>query len=122
MALFESKKKNTASKDDGSKEKKPQTKSPAGRSSYGVLKHPRITEKATFVSEENNVYTFDVAVRANKAEIIKSVKDIYGVVPVKVNIVSIPGKRVFLRGKSGKKAAGKKAYVYLKDGDKIEFA
>jgi ribosomal protein L23 len=35
-------------------------------------------------------------------------------------MVNIPKKNVFVRGKWGTKGGGKKAYVYLKKGDKIE--
>jgi ribosomal protein L23 len=49
------------------------------------------------------------------------VKELYKVTPVKVNIINLPAKIVFTRGKSGRKAGVKKAVVYLKKGDKIEF-
>lgn len=86
-----------------------------------VLKQPRITEKAT-IKAENGVYVFEVNVNATKKEIGSAVMHYYKVVPVKVNIVKIPAKKIFSRakGKKGVKAGGKKAYVYLKKGDKIE--
>jgi len=87
----------------------------------GVLIKPRITEKATILAEENNVYTFNVDPRASKKEISKAVQKNYEVNPVKVNISDVKRKRVFARGKKGIKAGGKKAMVYLKKGDKIEF-
>ena len=40
--------------------------------------------------------------------------------PTRVNIAKIPSKRTLSRGKRGVKKGGKKAYVYLKEGDKIE--
>jgi len=40
--------------------------------------------------------------------------------PEKVRVAAIPAKKVFVRGKKGVKSGGKKAYVYLKKGDKIE--
>jgi ribosomal protein L23 len=49
------------------------------------------------------------------------VKEIYKVTPVRVNIVNLPAKIVFARGKTGRKSAIKKAIVTLKKGDKIEF-
>ena len=85
-----------------------------------VLKNPRITEKAAYASD-NNVYTFDVSPRASKIEVEKAVKDIYKVTPIKVNILAIPTKKVFRRNSVGVKGGGKKAYVFLKKGDKIEF-
>ena len=84
-----------------------------------IIKNPRITEKASGVAEQN-IYTFDVAIGANKTEIKKAIFIIYKVKPVKVNIIPIPYKETKLRGKVGKSGGGKKALVYLKKGDKIE--
>ncbi len=88
--------------------------------SSNIISHPRITEKAAHVSD-NNVYTFDVYPRATKIEIAKAVKEIYGFTPLKVNVVAIPTKRVFRAKHIGVKRGGRKAYVFLKKGDKIEF-
>lgn len=85
-----------------------------------TIKNPRITEKATG-SLEQNVYTFDVAPSTNKVEVKKAVFALYKVKPVKVNILAIPDRKTFLRGKSSMKMGGKKAVVFLKKGDKIEF-
>lgn len=85
-----------------------------------ILKSPRVTEKAS-MAFEGNVYTFDVAVDANKKEIEQAIFDVYKVKPVKVNILKVPKRTVMLRGRAGTKGGGKKAYVYLKKGDKIEF-
>ncbi len=85
-----------------------------------VIKNPRITEKAANISD-NNVYTFDVSAKATKIDIAKAIRDIYKVNPIKVNVVSVPTKRVFRKNSVGVKGGGRKAYVYLKKGDKIEF-
>jgi len=85
------------------------------------LKAPRITEKASMLAE-SNVYAFDVAANATSAEVRKAVLHIYKVSPVKVNMVKVLKKSVFIRGRKGWKPGGKKAYVYLKKGDKIEMA
>ncbi len=85
-----------------------------------VIKNPRITEKTAYASD-NNVYAFDVSPRATKVEVMRAVLEIYKFKPTKVNIVSVPVKRVFRRNSVGVKGGGKKAYVYLKKGDKIEF-
>lgn len=84
-----------------------------------IIVRPRITEKASFKSE-NNVYVFEIAKNANKKEIAKAVRELYNVTPVKVATASTPAKKVFVRGKHGTKSAIKKAYVYLKKGEKIE--
>jgi large subunit ribosomal protein L23 len=84
-----------------------------------VILRPRITEKATFVSEAN-VHTFEVDSEATKEQVMKAFRAFYKVSPVKINIVKNPAKKVFVRGKEGSKAGVKKVYVYLKKGDKLE--
>jgi large subunit ribosomal protein L23 len=86
-----------------------------------IIKNPRITEKSGLQAEGFGVYTFEVMPSANKKSIAKAVLEIYKVKAVKVNIVNLPAKKVFSRGKIGRKASVKKAIVYLKKGDKIEF-
>lgn len=84
-----------------------------------IIKNPRITEKASFLAEQN-VYTFDITSNANKSEIKKAVFEIYKVKPVKVNILVSPRKKVFHKGQVGHRPGVRKAFVYLKKGDKIE--
>ena len=85
-----------------------------------VVKAPRITEKATHVAEQN-VYTFNVDASATKKQVKESIVKIYKVTPVRINIVNIKQRNVTVRGKKGKQKGGRKAYVFLKKGDKIEF-
>ena len=87
-----------------------------------IIKKPRITEKSGIQAETTGVYTFEVTAEANKKNVAKAVKELYKVTPVKVNIVNLPVKKVFSKGKIGRKSGIKKAVVYLKKGDKIEFA
>lgn len=82
---------------------------------------PRITEKSA-LGAEKGVYTFNVAPNTNKSEVVKAIKTLYKVTPVKVSITMIKEKKVFRRGQFGVKKGGKKAVVYLKKGDKIAFA
>jgi len=84
-----------------------------------VIVRPRVTEKAT-VSAESGVYVFEVSKNSTKTKIAKAISVMYKVTPVKVRVVSLPAKSVFVRGKWGEKSGVKKAYVYLKKGDKIE--
>lgn len=88
-----------------------------------ILISPRITEKAAYLGEAGT-YTFNVAVHANKKQIAEAIKEIYQVTPRKVTLVAIPRKQVMTRGtnKMGQTAGGKKAYVFLKKGDKIDLA
>jgi len=85
-----------------------------------ILRHPRITEKAS-MKAEHNVYAFNVAQAAGKREIAAAVKALYNVTPRKVTVMAIPKKNVMVRGKPGVKGGGKKAYVYLNKGETIEF-
>ena len=85
-----------------------------------LIKKPRITEKASFHAEQN-VYTFDVEKSANKTEVAKAIFQLYKVKPVKVSILKVPNKKIVTRGRVSVKIGGKKALVYLKKGDKIEF-
>lgn len=86
-----------------------------------IIKNPRVTEKAALASE-GGVYTFDVSTKATKNEIKKAILATYKVTPIKVNILTLKPKKVFIRGNWGVKGGGKKAVVYLKKGDKITFA
>ncbi len=85
-----------------------------------VLVAPHITEKAALGADKSGVYVFRVTPEATKKSISASVKDAYGVTPVRIHMLPIPDKKVVVRGKRGVKSGGKKAYVYLKKGDKIE--
>lgn len=87
-----------------------------------LIKRPRITEKSTLLAEggKNPVYVFEVMPNADKISIKKAIKEKYNVVATKINIVNLPAKKTFVRGRRGKTAAIKKAFVSLKAGDKIE--
>ena len=84
-----------------------------------IIKNGRVTEKGSSAAEQG-VYTFDVLPSANKTEIKKAIFALYKVKPVKVNILMVPAKSIFVKGKAGIKTGGKKALVFLKKGDKIE--
>jgi large subunit ribosomal protein L23 len=84
-----------------------------------VIVSPRITEKATYV-QQDNAYVFEISSVATKRQVHQAIRELYKVEPRKINIAKNPSKRVFIRGKRGVKTGVKKAYVYLKDGDRIE--
>lgn len=86
-----------------------------------IIIRPRITEKSGLMNESKNVYTFEVAKDATKHSIGQAIKTLYKVTPLKVNIVNLPAKKLLVRGRPGTKSAVKKALVYLKKGDKIDF-
>lgn len=87
---------------------------------HPMIHGPRITEKGA-LGAEKGIYTFNVATNANKNEIKKAIKMLYGFAPVKVSVTQITDKVKMRRGKLGTKSGGKKAVVHLKKGDVITF-
>lgn len=88
-----------------------------------VIVAPWLSEKA-LIGTEKSVYVFKVPTSATKTQIKSAIEKIYKVVPRKVNIVNVPGKKKNLRAKRGvgTRSARAKAYVYLKKGETITFA
>ncbi|MBI2109097.1 MAG: 50S ribosomal protein L23 [Parcubacteria group bacterium] len=85
-----------------------------------IIIRPRITEKASAQSGGNS-YTFEVSKSANKIQIKNAIQEVYGVEPIKVNVINAKPKAKMVRNIWGKTASYKKAIVFLKDGDSIEF-
>ena len=85
-----------------------------------ILIGPRITEKAVISADKSGVYAFNVTKSATKISIATAIQEAYKVTPEKVRVLNVSPRRVFVRGKHGVKGGGKKAYIYLKKGDKIE--
>ena len=88
-----------------------------------VLKLPVITEKSTHVKDNNRTVTFKVSCDANKLEIKDAVEKIFGVKVESVRTALCHGK-IRRQGRySGRRPDWKKAYVTLKEGEKmIEFS
>jgi large subunit ribosomal protein L23 len=88
-----------------------------------IIVAPFITEKAVQMTV-NNVYVFEVAMDATKNDVKNAIRALYKVSPRKVNIVRrAPRKFVSrFRNRRGTKKGVKKAYVYLKKGEKIDLA
>ncbi|MCX6731897.1 MAG: 50S ribosomal protein L23 [Candidatus Parcubacteria bacterium] len=87
----------------------------------GIFIKPHIAEKSTLLNEKG-IYVFEIDKNTNKSMVKQAVKEKYGVLPRKVNIINIPSKKISFRGKKGTKRGFKKAIVCLKKGDKIELA
>ena len=119
MALFRNKKKNA--------EQTEAAATAGGGAAAGVIQpdvedaiiEPRVTEKAAYAGERG-VYVFNVRTDASKSEIARAIRRMYKVQPRKVNLAKVPGKQVRRRAHRGWRSGGKKAYVHLKKGDKIE--
>jgi large subunit ribosomal protein L23 len=86
---------------------------------YDVIRKPVITEKATMASEGGAV-VFDVASDASKPEIKGAVEALFGVKVKAVNTLVRKGKVKRFRGRPGRRADVKKAYVTLEDGYAID--
>ena len=87
-----------------------------------VLVGPLVTEKVTMLNETRNVYTFEIGRSATKKSISEVIQNLYKVTPEKIRVLPITRKKVFVRGKVGYKGGGRKAYIYLKSGDKMDTA
>ena len=120
MALFNRKKKEEKKEVAASATVSAVSTGISSRDVSHVLRHARITEKATMHSGVG-VYTFDIAEAATKRDVIAAVRALYKVSPLKVAVVVVPSKtrRNMRTGKTGVKRGGKKAYVYLKKGETI---
>ncbi len=130
MALFGSKKNTPAKKTASKKEAAVASVAEAQVKNASVvfdakdvLMRPRITEKAANMTAEG-IYTFDVRMNATKKDVATAVKKLYKVTPRKITVVNTPAKRVPLKRKRGfgKTTASRKALVFLKKGDQIQFS
>jgi len=94
---------------------------PTDKDLSSVILKPRVTEKAVR-QNDNNVYTFVVRRDATKFSVADAVKALFKVTPVKVNIVNKSPRQFMSRSKGRTQSAQgmKKAYVYLKKGDRID--
>ncbi len=88
---------------------------------YDVIVSPAITEKATLVSEQNQV-VFNVARDASKPEIKAAVEALFNVKVKAVNTLIRKGKVKRFRGVKGRQSNVKKAIVTLVDGQSIDVA
>lgn len=89
-------------------------------SHYDIIRRPLITEKATYLLEDNK-YCFEVDRRANKTQIKQAVEEIFKVRVEKVHTLSVPSKPRRLGRYVGRTSAWKKAIVTLAPGEKLPF-
>jgi large subunit ribosomal protein L23 len=86
---------------------------------YEVIRRPIVTEKSTLGSEHNQV-SFQVPLDASKPEIKAAVESVFSVKVKAVNTMRQKGKVKRFRGRLGKRADTKKAYVTLEEGHSID--
>lgn len=83
-----------------------------------VLIGPVVTEKSTRLQDENK-YTFRVALTANKTLVKQAVETLFDVKVRKVTMVRLPGKVKRFGPRLTKGPDKKKAIVTLREGDRI---
>jgi large subunit ribosomal protein L23 len=86
---------------------------------YEVIRRPVITEKATMISEHNQV-SFLVAIDATKPEIKAAIETLFKVKVKAVNTLIQKGKSKRFRGRPGQRPDIKKAIVTLAEGHSID--
>lgn len=90
-------------------------------SAEGLILSPLITEKGTLASERANQVVFRVRPDASKDQIRTAVEGLFKVTVLKVRTSNFLGKER-RRGRTvGRRPNWKKAYLTLKEGDRIEF-
>ena len=86
---------------------------------YTVIRRPLITEKGMTVKETQNTLVFEVAEKATKTEVKQAVESLFKVKVSAVRTSIVEGKER-KRGKfTGYRPDWKKAYVRLKEGEKM---
>ena len=80
---------------------------------HNIIVRPLVTEKGTYQSQVRNAYAFEVALRANKAQIKTAVEKIYGVKVLRVRTANRKGKPRRMGYKYGTTSHWKKAVVVL---------
>lgn len=89
------------------------------KNAYSIIKSPVITEKSTAKTAEGKV-VFWVDVDANKNDIKSAVEKAFNVKVLDVNTQRVPGKMKRMGKYAGQRPTRKKAYISLREGDKIE--
>lgn len=92
------------------------------KSPYTIINRPLVTEKAALLPERHKnapQYAFEVAKSANKIEIARAVEALFNVKVERVNTVVMKGKLRRQGRFMGKASDWKKAYITLKEGQKL---
>ena len=96
-------------------------KHPSKERMYEIVRQPVITEKATLLSEFNQV-TFSVPKSANKFEIKVAIENLFSVKVDSVNTIRQQGKSKRFQGRIGRRRDFKKAIVTLAEGQSIDIS
>lgn len=91
------------------------------KSPQDVIQAPLISEKGTQLTESANQVLFKVRPDANKIEVKQAIETLFKVKVVEVRMARYLGKVRRIGRNMGRRPDWKKAYVTLKEGDKIDF-
>jgi large subunit ribosomal protein L23 len=84
-----------------------------------VIRRPLVTEKTSILREDGKTIVFDVLRDANKIDIKRAVEQLFGAKVASVR-TSLSHGKVKRQGRfAGRRSDWKKAYVRLRDGEKL---
>jgi len=86
-----------------------------------IIQAPLVTEKGSLLGEKTNQVLFCVKRDANKIEVKQAIETLFKVKVTKVRLTRYLGKIKRVGRSAGRLPMWKKAYVTLKEGDKIDF-
>ncbi|MBK8275816.1 MAG: 50S ribosomal protein L23 [Nitrospira sp.] len=87
---------------------------------HWILVQPLLTEKITGLREKSNTVGFVVHPEANRVQVKQAVELLLKVKVEKVNLMNVRGKMKRLGRFAGRRSDWKKAFVTLKEGEKLE--
>jgi len=85
---------------------------------FGIIIKPHVSEKTARLGS-NDTYAFVVSGRANKIEIKKAFKKMYGVEPVAIQVANMASRSVQFRRISGSQSSWRKAYIRVPKGSSV---
>lgn len=90
------------------------------RPAHEILLRPRLTEKASAMSESQSLIVFEVPVDVNKSEIKHAVKAMFDVEVDSVRTMIVRGKTKRRGRHQGQRSNWKKALVKLAEGEELD--
>lgn len=120
VAREESKPKATKEKKEKeTKEKKEKVTKVMRAETTKVILAPVVTEKSARMASANT-YVFEVDLHATKGQVRTAFKELYGMRPVRVNVIVMRAEPVRFGRRIGKRRAWKKAFVTVPKGKQIQ--
>ncbi len=87
---------------------------------YDVIKFPLLTEKTTDMGKNGNTYVFCVGTTSTKIQVKEAIERLFSVKVDNVRTCNYQGKTKRTMKGTGRTVKYKKAYVTLREGDKID--